>query len=72
MATKQPDQAASRTSQQAATGKRKPWKPKTPEQVVLEQAEKIRGEIAELEEQLKDKRRQLQKFEEACKIFQAT
>jgi len=50
---------------------RKPWKKKTPVEVVLEQADKLRGEIADMEEELKLKRKQLQKFEEARKIFEA-
>jgi len=55
----------------AAKPERKPWKKKTPVQVVLEQADKLKAEIAELENELKDKRRQLQKFEEARKLFEA-
>jgi hypothetical protein len=39
--------------------------------VVLEQAEKLKAEIAETEEELKTKRKQLQKFEEAKKIFES-
>ena len=49
---------------------RKPWKKKTPVEVVLEQADKLKAEIAEMEEELKSKRRQLQKFEEARKLFE--
>ena len=49
---------------------RKPWKKKTPVEVVLEQAEKLKSEIAEMEEEIKAKRKQLQKFEEARKIFE--
>ena len=49
---------------------RKPWKKKSPVEVVLEQAEKLKAEIAETEEELKAKRKQLQKFEEARKIFE--
>ena len=49
---------------------RKPWKKKTPVEVVLEQADKLRQEITEAEEELKLKRKQLQKFEEAKKIFE--
>ena len=49
---------------------RKPWKKKTPVEVVLEQAEKLKAEIAEGEEELKAKRKQLQKFEEARKLFE--
>ena len=49
---------------------RKPWKKKTPVEVVLEQAEKLKSEIAEAEEELKSKKRQLAKFEEARKLFE--
>ena len=49
---------------------RKPWKKKTPVDVVLEQADKLKSEIAEMEEELKAKRRQLLKFEEAKKLFE--
>ncbi len=51
---------------------RKPWKKKTPVEVVMEQAEKLKAEIAEDEETLKAKRVQLKKFEEAKKIFETT
>jgi len=37
----------------------------------MEQADKLKAEIAETEEELKAKRRQLQKLEEAKKIFEA-
>lgn len=49
---------------------RKPWKKKTPVEVVLEQADKLKAEIAEMEEEIKAKRRQLVKFEEAKKLFE--
>ena len=57
-----------------AAGKpeRKAWKKKTPVEVVLEQADKLKAEIAEMEEEVKAKRKQLQKFEEARKIFEAS
>ena len=57
-----------------ATGtkpERKPWKKKTPVEVFLDQADKLKSEIAEMEEQLKTKRRQLQKFDEARKLFES-
>lgn len=54
----------------APASERKPWKKKSPVEVVLEQADKLRKEIAEAEEDLKQKRRQLVKFEEAKKIFE--
>ena len=51
---------------------RKPWKKKSPVEVVLEQAEKLKAEIAEAEEEIRAKKRQLQKFEEARKIFETS
>lgn len=51
---------------------RKPWKKKTPVEVVLEQTAKLREEIRETEEALKQKRKQLEKFEQACKIFETS
>ena len=54
-----------------AKPERKPWKKKSPVEVVLEQADKLKAEIAETEEELKAKKKQLQKFEEARKIFEA-
>ena len=49
---------------------RKPWKKKSPVEVVIEQADKLKAEIAETEEELKAKRRQLEKFEQAKKLFE--
>ena len=49
---------------------RKPWKKKSPVEVVLEQEEKLRKEIAEGEEEIKAKKVQLQKFEQARKLFE--
>ena len=49
---------------------RKPWKKKSPVEVVLEQADKLKAEIAEMEEEIKAKRKQLVKFEEAKKLFE--
>jgi hypothetical protein len=54
-----------------AKSDRKPWKKKTPVEIVLEQADKLKSEIAETEEGLKAKRKQLQKFEEARKLFES-
>lgn len=54
-----------------AKPERKPWKKKSPVDVVLDQANKLKTEIAEMEEELKTKKRQLQKFEEARKLFES-
>ncbi|MGA2435525.1 MAG: hypothetical protein ABSG25_09590 [Bryobacteraceae bacterium] len=50
---------------------RKPWKKKTPVEVIFEQAEKLREEIVQTEAGLIAKKRQLQKFEEARKLFES-
>lgn len=55
-----------------STSERKPWKKKTPVEVVLEQEVKLKQEIAQGEEDLKQKRSQLAKFEQARKIFEAS
>jgi hypothetical protein len=70
----EPKAAQPQTTHVQTTGgkpERKAWKKKSPVEVVLEQAEKLKAEIAETEEELKAKRKQLQKFEEAKKIFEA-
>jgi hypothetical protein len=53
-------------------GTRKPWKKKTPVEVVLGEADRLRQQILDREEELKGMKRQLQKFEEARKIFETT
>ena len=57
--------------QMAGKPERKAWKKKSPVEVVLEQADKLKVDIAGMEEDLKAKRRQLVKFEEARKLFEA-
>ena len=59
----------STTPDQAA---RKPWKKKTPVEVVLDQIDRIKDDVAKKEEELKVARRQLQKLEEARKVLEAT
>jgi hypothetical protein len=67
-APKNPGQTPGKTTTQST--ERKPWKKKTPVEVVLEQAEKLKAEIAEAEEEIKAKRKQLEKFEQARKLFE--
>ena len=64
-------QAGAGSSTPDSGSSRKPWKKKTPFEVVLDQTNKLREQIAEKEEELKELRKQLQKFEEARKIFEA-
>ena len=56
----------------ASTTARKPWKKKTPVEVVLDQINRLRDAVADREEELKQARRQLQKLEEVKKILEAT
>ena len=49
---------------------RKPWKKKTPVQILLDQVEKLREEIQADEQELEEKKQQLKKFEEASKLFE--
>jgi len=56
----------------AGKPERKPWKKKSPIEVVLEQADKLKAEIVQAEEEIKAKRRQLEKFEQARKLFEAS
>ena len=57
------------TSTPSRSGRRV-WKKKTPVEVVLDQEQKLRQQIAEEETALEQKKRQLQKFEQARKIFE--
>ena len=51
---------------------RKPWKKKTPVEVVLDQINRLHDDIVAKEEELKQAKRQLQKLEEAKKVLEAT
>ena len=72
-AQKQTEPATGKPTQSPAAraSARKAWKKKTPVEIVLDQADKLRSQIAEKEEELKGLRKQLQKFEEARKIFES-
>jgi uncharacterized membrane protein YjjP (DUF1212 family) len=50
---------------------RKPWKKKTPVEVVLDQINRLRDDVLAKEEELKQAKRQLQKLEEAKKVLEA-
>lgn len=55
----------------APTG-RKPWKKRTPIEVVLDQINRLYEGVAEKEEELKQVKRQLQKLEEVKKVLEST
>jgi hypothetical protein len=60
------------TAVTTSTTTRKPWKKKTPVEVVLDQINRLRDNVTEKEEELKLAKRQLQKLEEAAKVLEAT
>lgn len=56
----------------AETGSgRKPWKKKSPIEVVIAQIDRVRDDVAQREEALKAARRELQKLEEARKLLES-
>lgn len=63
-------QARSTPTTAVQTG-RKPWKKKTPVEVMLDQIDKLREVVATQEEDLKRAKRQLQKLEEARKVLES-
>jgi hypothetical protein len=71
MPAKHPEQSAAKTPTAVRSPERKPWKKKTPFEIVMDQTEKLRGQISEREDELKELRKQLQRFEEARKIFES-
>lgn len=75
IASRQPDPARSTNTAAPAARKaaeRKPWKKKTPVEVVLDQINRLRDEVAAQEEALKQAKRQLAKLDEARKVLEAS
>jgi predicted patatin/cPLA2 family phospholipase len=71
------DQGSSRSSSAtttaaASTTQRKPWKKKTPVEVVLDQINRLKDDVAQKEEEFKQAKRQLEKLEAARKVLEAT
>jgi hypothetical protein len=50
---------------------RKPWKKKSPVEVVIAQIDRVREDVAKREDELKIARRELQKLEEAKKLLES-
>ena len=65
----EPGPSRPQASTQAA---RKPWKKKTPVEIVLDQINRLRDNVAEKEEELKQAKRQLQKLDEVKKLLEAS
>ena len=68
--TAQKAEAAEKSS--ASGAGRKPWKKKTPVEIVLNQIERLRDGLAQRKEELKQAERQLQKLEEVRKVLEST
>jgi len=65
-------ESARPTAPAAGTRERKTWKKKTPFEVVLDQINKVRDDVATKENELKEAKRQLAKLEEARKVLEST
>ena len=50
---------------------RKPWKKKSPVEVVIAQIDRVREDVTKREDELKVARRELQKLEEAKKLLES-
>ena len=72
MKAQKPTDPAPPRSAEIGQAQRKPWKKKTPVEVVLDQINHVRDDVAKKEEELKVARRQLQKLEEARKVLETT
>jgi hypothetical protein len=66
-----PARSIATTAVTTRSRERKPWKKKTPVEVVLDQIEKVREQVTAQEEALKTAKRQLQKLEEAQKLLES-
>jgi hypothetical protein len=66
-----PQKPAEPAQSKLPTG-RKPWKKKTPVEVVLDQINRLRDDVTKQEEALKQAKRQLQKLEEVRKVLEST
>lgn len=71
MKSQRPTETATLPRAAALTG-RKPWKKRTPVEVVLDQINRLYEGIAEKEEELKQVKRQLQKLEEVKKVLESS
>lgn len=57
------------TTSAPETPGRKPWKKKTPVDVVLDQISRLRDDVSRREEELKLAKQQLQKLDEVLKVL---
>jgi len=71
-AQKTTDGTSTRSITTTSAQARKPWKKKTPVEVVLDQINRLREDVAKKEDELKQAKRQLQRLDEAKKVLEAT
>jgi hypothetical protein len=74
MTPKAPDTGLAKSGSQpptAETGKpaRKAWKKKSPEDVIIDQVERLRTDVSTKEQELKKAKSQLAKLEEVAKVL---
>jgi hypothetical protein len=67
-----PRSSIATTTVNVTTRERKPWKKKTPAEVVLAQIDRVRDDVAGKEEEFKQAKRQLEKLEAARKVLEGT
>ncbi len=60
------------TAPSSSTSERKPWKKKTPFEVVLDQINKVREDVNAKRSELKEAEKQLEKLEAARKVLEST
>jgi hypothetical protein len=72
MTAQKSSEAAAPKGAAAGQSERKPWKKKSPVDVVIDQINRMRDDVTKREEELKVARRQLQKLEEARKLLEST
>jgi hypothetical protein len=70
--TAQKQEPAAPKAAAGGQSERKPWKKKSPVEVVIDQINRMRDDVTKKEEELKIARRQLQKLEEARKLLEST
>ena len=66
-----PRPSVANTAATTTTRQRKPWVKRTPIEVIIDQIEKVRDDVARKEEELKQSKKQLQKLEEVQKSLES-
>jgi predicted patatin/cPLA2 family phospholipase len=70
-ASSRPTTAATVLTTSAGQATRKPWKKKSPVEVMLDQIDRLRIDVEKKEQELKQAKRQMEKLEEARKLLES-